>query len=59
MKTTRKRKSKTKIPTESKLLIRVQLDFRTVITITKIKTFASWKEKYPDAKIIYPLELAD
>lgn len=55
----RKKKNKLKVPTESSLLIRVQLDYRTVITITKLKAFAAWKLKFPDAKIIYPAELVE
>ena len=55
----RSRKSKVKVPTAAEELIKVQLNANTVITITRLKLFAQWKERYPDAKIIYPAHLAD
>jgi hypothetical protein len=43
-----------KIPTEISKLIKVQLDHRTLITITSMKSFQMWKDKFPDAKVVSP-----
>lgn len=43
-----------KIPTEISKLIKVQLDHRTLITITSMKSFQMWKDRFPDAKVISP-----
>ena len=32
--------------------IKVQLDARTVVTLTTMKNFAFWKQRYPQARII-------
>lgn len=33
-------------------LIKVQLDYRTVITISNIEKLKAWLTRYPDAKVI-------
>ncbi|MEO6882750.1 MAG: hypothetical protein ABI199_01860 [Bacteroidia bacterium] len=35
-----------------KPVIKVQLDYKTVMILRSLKSFDLWKEKYPDAKII-------
>jgi hypothetical protein len=49
------KKKASKVPTEISKLIKVQLDHRTLITITNMKAFQIWKEKFPDAKIVSPV----
>ena len=36
----------------TKKLIKVQLDYRTVITISSIEKLKSWLFRYPEAKVI-------
>ena len=36
----------------TKKLIKVQLDHKTVITISKIEKLKVWRYRFPDAKII-------
>ena len=33
--------------------IKVRLDYKTVVTINKISSFAIWKRLYPEARIIH------
>ena len=37
---------------QSKNLIKVQLDYRTVITISSIEKLKNWLERFPGAKVI-------
>ncbi|MBK8499791.1 MAG: hypothetical protein IPL52_13485 [Flavobacteriales bacterium] len=34
--------------------IRVRLNSRTVVLLKSMKSFASWKERYPEAEVIEP-----
>lgn len=37
--------------------IRVRLDHRTIVLIKSMKKFAYWKERYPDAVVLDPVDL--
>ncbi|HVA97981.1 MAG TPA: hypothetical protein VNG53_03725 [Bacteroidia bacterium] len=37
---------------DDKPRIKVQLDFKTIITLRNLKSLDLWREKYPEAKII-------
>ncbi len=37
--------------------IRVRLDHRTIVLIKNMKKFAYWKERYPDAVVLDPVDL--
>ncbi|MBL0048211.1 MAG: hypothetical protein IPP32_08985 [Bacteroidetes bacterium] len=47
-----KGKIKKIIETSKEKLIKVRLDYRTLITITNIASLEVWKKRYPDAKVI-------
>jgi hypothetical protein len=32
--------------------IKIQLDYKTIITVRSMNAFELWKDKYPEAKII-------
>jgi hypothetical protein len=46
------RKSKLKSPEDTAPRIKVQLDYRTVITVKTRHAVDMWLSKYPDAKVL-------
>jgi len=48
----RNKKKKKRLPDESIPLIKVQLDYKTIITIRSLKVLSLWKERYPNLKIV-------
>lgn len=47
-----KAKIKKIIETSKDKLIKVQLDYRTFVTITRMSSLETWLKRYPDAKVI-------
>ena len=32
--------------------IKIQIDYRTIITVRSMDAFKAWKERYPEAKLV-------
>jgi molybdopterin-binding protein len=47
-----KTKIKSIIETSKDTLIKVRLDYRTLVTITNMAAFEMWQKRFPEAKII-------
>lgn len=47
-----KNKIKKIIRTSENKLIKVQLDYRTIITLTKLSSLDAWLIRYPNAKVM-------
>ncbi len=41
-----------KIVVDNRPKIKIQVDYRTTITVRTMNAFKTWKDRYPDAKII-------
>ncbi len=46
------KKSKVKLPEDTSPRIKVQLDYRTVITVKTTQALDMWLTKYPEAKVL-------
>ena len=40
------------IETSKDKLIKVQLDYRTFVTLTRMSSLENWLKRYPDAKVV-------
>lgn len=48
-----RKKRKVKSPPDKNIpLIKVQLDYKTIITIRSLDVLSIWKEKYPNLEVI-------
>ena len=45
-------KPKRKVSKEPKKRIKVQLDYKTIITINKMESLKAWIDRYPQAKVL-------
>lgn len=45
-------KPKTTMPAPNPKSIKVQLDYKTVITISRIEALKAWLYRFPDAKVL-------
>ncbi len=45
-------KPKRKISKAPKTRIKVQLDYKTIITINRLESLKAWIDRYPEAKVL-------
>ncbi|MCB9178714.1 MAG: hypothetical protein H6590_04750 [Flavobacteriales bacterium] len=56
MSAARKEKILSRPATADKDCIRVRLDHRTVVLLKSMRNFAYWKERYPNAEVLDPVD---